>query len=161
MLVLALPFINLITGHSIGDVHLKNDVRASFSPGFFTFLILCKVDVLWICSHIIFKILLLLVCSEHQTIELATASGLQEISDDVTVIWEKLNYVRLDVSLVVDPASVKHQHLDHQFEALSIAPLQGHTQSTFSLYTLLQCERYQRVVEERGDLFGMRIFGSL
>jgi hypothetical protein len=61
------------------------------------------------------------------------------------------------MSHVIDPARVKHQHLDHQFEALSIAPLQGHAQSTFSLYTLRQCERYQRVVEERGYLFGMII----
>ena len=58
----------------------------------------------------------------------------------------------------VDPARVKHQHLDHQFEALSIAPLQDHAQSTLPLYILGLCERYQRVVEEGTDLFRMIIF---
>jgi hypothetical protein len=62
------------------------------------------------------------------------------------------------VSHIVDPAWVKHQHLDHQFEALSIAPLQGHAQSTLPLSTLGLSERYQRVVEEGTDIFRMRTF---
>jgi len=62
------------------------------------------------------------------------------------------------VSHVVDPTFVTHQHLDHQFEALSIAPLQYHAQSALPLCTLVQCERYQRVVEEGRDLFYIRIF---
>jgi hypothetical protein len=46
MLVLAIPLIELAIGHFIGDFHLKNDVRASLSLGFLTFLIVFKVDVL-------------------------------------------------------------------------------------------------------------------
>jgi hypothetical protein len=57
----------------------------------------------------------------------------------------------------VNPAWVEHQHLDHQLEALPVAALQGHAQSTFPLYALRQCERDQRVVEVGADLFRMRV----
>ena len=158
MLVLALPII--INGPLIGNGPLGLAFRASFSLWLFTFFVLCDFDILWICSQITPNTLVSLFCSEILTIQLATAFLLQEFSDDVTVIWEKLNYVRLDVSHVVDPAWVKHQHIDHQFEALSIAPLQDHAQSTipFTLFTIGHCERYKRVVEEGTDLFRMRTF---
>ena len=63
----------------------------------------------------------------------------------------------LDVSHVVDPAWVEHQHLDHQLEALPVAALESHTQSAFPLYALRQGKRDQRVVEEGADLLGVRI----
>jgi hypothetical protein len=62
------------------------------------------------------------------------------------------------VSHEIDPAWVKHQNLDHKLEALSIASFQDHAQSTLPLYTLGQCERYQRVVEEGTNLFRTRIY---
>jgi hypothetical protein len=63
----------------------------------------------------------------------------------------------LDVLHVIYPARVEHQHLSHQLKALSVAPLQGHAQSTFPLNARRQCERDQRVVEEWANLLGMRV----
>jgi hypothetical protein len=46
MLILALPLIEPAAGILIGNGRFDNNARAFFTLRFFTFLILCKVDVL-------------------------------------------------------------------------------------------------------------------